>query len=692
MKLSFIEVCGFRGFRKLTRVDIPTGFAIFTGRNGVGKSTMCDAVEFALTGALSRYTIDDSSNDAAVAAAAPYIWWLGDEPAERQYVAIGFIDDSGNETTVTRSRDAKLEVSSGILLHTLLCDSTQAPESAIEQLCRTSIIRDEMIARMSLEMKDVDRFKFVSSALGSVSAGSYTERSHELLRLAKIDEEATRKVYERLRERVSESIEELSRARDAASNAINVDQALIDLRSSLDINVSAEHDMTYLAQQIAEHRSRFERLHLLSNDLKLALGQLEPYLSDNAATKTADLKKNLSVNLTAITQLCELITETEKKLELEQKADSMAGALTSFIRAGISVGPVDGHCPLCDTALSAAQFSEGVKNAHERLSRFSHSVTTLQEHLDDAGRQLKLRESQKIITQNELDQLVAGRRNLEERIAALKEDCQRSGLSVDLSDMSAVGEGIDSQSDRLAVAERSLRLLQLARSSSAVLDMETHLAVLRTQLAESEKKRSRSLRALQLAKETDEIVRRSAHEVIEDRLSSISPLLSELFERLRPHSDWHEIHYNLRGDLRRFLSLTVGDNLNPQYVFSSGQRRAAGIAFLLAVYLSRTWSNWNTLVLDDPVQHIDDYRSLNLVELLAATRRNGRQIICAVEDEALADLLTRRLRSTTDSPGTRFDFMLASDGSPVIAGGSAIQPLLRDSLAATLKRDVAASE
>jgi len=44
-------------------------------------------------------------------------------------------------------------------------------------------------------------------------------------------------------------------------------------------------------------------------------------------------------------------------------------------------------------------------------------------------------------------------------------------------------------------------------------------------------------------------------------------------------------------------------------------------------------------------QHIDDYRALNLVEVLAAVRRQGRQVIVAVEDSALADLLCRRLRS-----------------------------------------------
>lgn len=47
--------------------------------------------------------------------------------------------------------------------------------------------------------------------------------------------------------------------------------------------------------------------------------------------------------------------------------------------------------------------------------------------------------------------------------------------------------------------------------------------------------------------------------------------------------------------------------------------------------------------MDYPVQHIDDFRAFHLVEVLAALSLGGGQVICAVEDEALAELLCRRL-------------------------------------------------
>jgi len=55
MKLDFVEMAGFRGFREKTRFDFPAGFAVLTGRNGVGKSTILDAIDFAVTGTINKF-------------------------------------------------------------------------------------------------------------------------------------------------------------------------------------------------------------------------------------------------------------------------------------------------------------------------------------------------------------------------------------------------------------------------------------------------------------------------------------------------------------------------------------------------------------------------------------------------------------------------------------------------------------
>lgn len=170
-------------------------------------------------------------------------------------------------------------------------------------------------------------------------------------------------------------------------------------------------------------------------------------------------------------------------------------------------------------------------------------------------------------------------------------------------------------------------------------------------------------------------IRRVSREVLDERLASLNPLLSELYARLKPHVDFADIRYRMRGDVRRLLRLEVGEGINPRFTFSSGQRRALGLAFLLAVYLSRRWCKLNTLVLDDPMQHVDDYRALHLVEVLSSIRQLGHQVICTVEDPALADLLCRRLRSSDMSSGVRVDLTYRPGSGVELKDLSTVTPL-----------------
>jgi len=181
--------------------------------------------------------------------------------------------------------------------------------------------------------------------------------------------------------------------------------------------------------------------------------------------------------------------------------------------------------------------------------------------------------------------------------------------------------------------------------------------------------------ASQNAKTAADTTKRVSWEAVDDCLAELSPLLSELFLRLRPHVDYSEVKYRMRGDVKRFLSFAVGNDINPRFTFSSGQRRALGLAFLLAVHLSRPWCNLRTLVLDDPVQHIDDYRALHLAEALSSIRQMDHQIICTVEDPALADLLCRRLRSTTLGDGVRIEMQYEPGTGSSIRAIDRIGPL-----------------
>ena len=100
--------------------------------------------------------------------------------------------------------------------------------------------------------------------------------------------------------------------------------------------------------------------------------------------------------------------------------------------------------------------------------------------------------------------------------------------------------------------------------------------------------------------------------------------------------------------------------------------------------LSLAWSRWRTILLDDPVQHVDDFRTVHLAELTARLVSEGRQIVCAVEDAALADLLCRRLPVDRLGAAKRITLGPDADGALAILAEHVLTPLMENALSATL--------
>lgn len=162
MKLKFVEMSGFRGYCEPVRIDFGQDATIIDGRNGVGKSTIFDAVEFALTGSIAKYQ-DAKANQETV---DDYIWWLGEsEGPDERYVRVGFTLEGG-ETVVTRS-SLQPETADNIeLVASGLINEDAAPSAAMHQVCSSTIIRDEHIAALSLDLKETERYSILSSAIG----------------------------------------------------------------------------------------------------------------------------------------------------------------------------------------------------------------------------------------------------------------------------------------------------------------------------------------------------------------------------------------------------------------------------------------------------------------------------------------------------------------------------------------------
>ncbi|TVT76544.1 MAG: AAA family ATPase [Denitromonas halophila] len=671
MKLDFVEVCGFRGFREKVRVDFGSGFTIITGRNGVGKSTLCDAVEFALTGSINKYAVEKAAQESL----NDYLWWRGEGKPSDHYVTASFMRDDGETFAITRSRNSGADKTTA-QIEAAFCHSMK-PDDAVRQLCRTSIIRDEWIAALSLDLSETERFELVRSALGPVQGIDFGVKAKAVLKTIETAHAARQDAYVNARTQLTNALTQLSEAKEVFSRAGDVSVAMQTLAAE------TPNGPEELVARVAAGRAALTAGRARLGAMGEAVAQGRDVLAlrhafdaPDAVVKREAARVRLDTAAKSKAEAERVAADAQRGLQIEEQGNVIAASLAAIIEHGEKLGKHDGHCPLCAASRTDEEFAAGLALARKRMEALASGVAAARQRVATACQSAlhaaaELEEAQAAWTAIESE-----RSRLTAREQAHVEIFERHGLDFRfVQDPDGLEQHLIAERERLIDLERALLTLEVSQSMSKIASLEDRVAAFRKDADAVAAQVEASERALATAKAIDRGVRSISGEIIDERLAQISPLLNELYQRLRPHYDWRSIEYSIRGDVRRFLSLKVGDGLNPQFVFSSGQRRAAGLAFLLSVHLTRAWTPWRTLLLDDPVQHIDDFRALHLIEILGAFRLDGRQIVCAVEDPALADLLCRRLLSTSDAIGKRYDIDIDQNGATTIVSEAEIPPM-----------------
>ena len=644
MRIDSLKISGFRGVRDSIDIPIGSGFTVISGPNGSGKSTVCDAIEYLLTRRIARF-----SEEQVESGERPenYIWWRGQGHPAARLIEAEFIDESGASIKISADPTGI----KGMDEH-LFFDADVAPKDPIRRLCLTSIFRDELITTVSTDLTETSRAEFVSQGIGSVGLEQVEKRATDMK--AALDRliEPDRRAYESARTRINDltaAISEL-RATAAPAEGHSFDAATRKLAEIIKENDVG--DLATLMNQahtaLIDAQRRLSRLERLQMDFSNAERQIAEMAfvqqqRDQLGAELEGLKSELEIS-------AQRRNELDAQTELERKKTPNLASLAQICEHGERLGLQDGKCPLCGSTVSPSDFATHLKQIREEIDSHSSALRDLARQEGDwADKDTDLK--------NQYENARAkDSRMLSDLEAIRRSNARLNGEAIELGtplEAGSIAASIQEARDKTSDLDSALRVLEGFSALNKITDLEKErLAVQRNSDEISE--RILGLEAAMRSAETASAeARKLSTELLEDRLAQLEPLLVELYVRFKPHVDYAEVKYKMRGQIRRFLRLEIGEDINPRFLFSSGQRRALGLAFLLAVYLSRPWCKLRTLILDDPVQHIDDYRALHFVEVLSAIRQLGHQVICTVEDPALADLLCRRLRCSEPGEGIR---------------------------------------
>lgn len=671
MKLDFIELTGFRGFRERTRFDLPNGFAVFSGRNGSGKSTLLDAIDFAMTGTLNKFSVKEAKGGGL----AEHIWWVGEGTAEAHYVSVGFVNERGEHFTVTRSRERGCDTEPEGIMR-LLCAGEA--RSSLTTLMQTTLIRDELIAGLSLDLPEQARFAAVRAAIGGMVGPDYSERTASILAAAT---SARNRQDERIKEvqaDLGRTLGEVTEARSMADQSAGISGALRLIESLLPSLPAGLAERTEaLRKYISERKIALREIETARMSSEELLPEIK-FVNSPEAQVAIDGARADRENASKQKELADNRFASLLRLEAEEAGgDEFAAHMVGLLSHGTALGLQEGHCPLCDAIRSRSDFETAIAKAKERLT--SRGMKLEETAAAVAEAQSMVREAERVLADAESRYLALENRRdaLQQKLKSIQAIYSRFGFHAQIDDPGRAQSSLFAQRESLIQLERALSILEASNAVDRVKVLEARVSTLRGRTDQEAARLVDVERAVEAARQIDAAARTVANQILTEQFDTVMPLVKELYRRLRPHVDWAEIESDFGGKVRGSLNFTVGDGHNPQFLFSSGQRRAAGLAFLLAVHLSRPWCLWRSLLMDDPVQHIDDYRSLNLVEVLAAIRRTGRQLIIAVEDSALASVLCRKLRSAYGDSGRHFELRTATTGTAEIAKVQDVLPMPR---------------
>jgi hypothetical protein len=146
-------------------------------------------------------------------------------------------------------------------------------------------------------------------------------------------------------------------------------------------------------------------------------------------------------------------------------------------------------------------------------------------------------------------------------------------------------------------------------------------------------------------------------------LTELNPLFGAVYNRLAAHPTFtelgleHDVYYGKGRTLPRVYDRLVEIGDNPQIVCSEGQLNIVALSYFIAFSLSAGERSLPFMIMDDPLQFMDEINVLGFADLCRHLR-SERQVLVTTHDRRFARLLERELRPRSeDVESLRLDFV-----------------------------------
>ena len=679
MRVESVEISGFRAFSGSVRFDLKGDIVLVVGVNGQGKTSIFDAIYWAITGAITRLQLPSS-------AVSLY------SPSGEARVEVALESDDGRGVIVTRRSDGEKDGllvrvggdtfrdsdAENELLRILWPDALVAgePREALRSALERGVyLQQDLITGFLTADTDQDRFNSISELIG---AGRVTEFQATLERSRRAwsrttNEQSSRMMdVERRLSRLELQLIELAESHltagpsrsewndwwaEARSLVVTapemprVDSS--DAHSAIDL-VMAELRARRLF--LERRGNRLQELALELQELPSAVGNL-----DAAHGEAEEASQRLEAARRILAE-----AEAEVAEARRQQLDTLSEREELRLFAEVTLRHLGQNCPVCqqtydidttrerlETVLRDASQPVGLSASPLDLIGLFKDVQAMEERASAAAAALQGAQRQVRVRVDSQERIRAGLAELSINVPNGSNTARaiESALEENMSDIERVS---------VVSLQGEARALSLARAGQAARKAELEREVLQVKnelsIARSE---------VNARQETGDLVskmidglRDASSALVDDELVRLEPLLQRIYATADPHPEFRIIRLlsrmrQGRGRLLAEVQDPIHDRRSdaPSAFLSSSQMNVLAVSVFLALNLGISSLPLSVAILDDPLQSLDDLNLLGLIDLLKRMREQ-RQLMVSTHDSRFASLLERKLRPVSESQRT----------------------------------------
>lgn len=660
-----LRVAAFRGFAEPVDIDLNASVVIVHGPNGLGKTSLFDALQWVLLGDLARL------RDARMRRTDEYIvnaYRAGDSATVEVEIRLDnervrLLRTGDRSQSVLTWQSAEAGTLRGQDAEDLLAMKFGGgPDLDLAASLNACGLLQQDATRDVLASKPRDRFEIFSKILGLGELANVEQWARgEAEQASSFFREAESQVVsaERDASQAAAALTSLQQIASTRPAVADVAARLHELIASAGFpNAVALETRDEAASVTAVATTVAREAADIASELRTLLDDAEIQVRPPADNKDSLARRRDQAN-EALANRQLALTQAQEELRRLQEAQASLALMASAVLPHVA-GPL---CPVCgqgvdesDLRLRLEELENGLSTtaAQQRVTETARAVEQSETAVISilrAEREAAVRDLRRAEWQRSLDRLTL-------RMTSMISPPALFGLSRIPADVSDAPPRLD------ALADAAAQVAALGRELTTVWDANTSAeetrAANRADQAD-ERLQTARLRRHQLGSVRSRssalhgAVRDARLEVVRQEFARLGPLAQDIYSRLDPHPTFQDI--DLISETYRAAGTTVAQvrdpisnvTADPMVIFSSAQSNIAAISYLMALNLASVGAP--VLLLDDPLQAMDDVNVLGFADLCRHVRRQ-RQLFVSTHERRFALLLERKLAPRQPSDRT----------------------------------------